>query len=253
MDCLGYSSPLAQLDDAVKILGHYILYGGVLKLRRELAPVVLANVILDRHPHYLEIFPRADSLAYLSLIKPVTQVKSVASLKSDFIFVTKNSHYSDYFEYCDDYKEVWGIIPVGSIKRTAFDRVLLFGEAGQMQPAATSTCLTKLLTYHKLYSEFILESLRLDKLSGKDLEHHPQTMNDFSRRFQLNIYRKMQEWSSVDFAKLIDLLNCLDSKTLNDFIFGDINRSDFMNPKRLFKMLRSRNLTWVNPFFKACF
>lgn len=251
IDCMGYASPLVQLNNAIEILGYYILYGGELLTKKLPPPIAMANILVGKNTSYLEVFPRSNGFAHTIIIKPVAQIDSFSQIKREFNFITKHSHIGQYFESYTSYKELKGIVPVGRISKSAFDRILFFGEAGQIQPTMTSTCLTKLLNYHEQYTAFVTEKVKSDKLKSTDLQKAPQTMNSFSRKFQIEIFREIQKWDSLNFSEFLDLLNCLDSKTLNDFMFDEIHLSQFFDLQKLSRIAKARNFIWIKPLIKS--
>ena len=253
VDCMGHASPLIYLNKSFKFYGYFMLYGGILPLRKGVDPAIMANVSVAKRPQYLEIFPTANNWANVAIIKPVSQIDSLSKLKEDFAFITQKSHYSDYFLESANYQELQGIVSIGSCNRSAMDRILFFGEAGHIQPAATNTCLTKLLMHHKTYSAFIAEQVSTQKLKKCDLLKHPVTINHFSRKLQINFYKEIQKWDSFSFSKFIDLLYCLDDKTLNDFMFDEITPNYFFEASRLWRVIKSGNYIWLKPFLKSLF
>jgi len=253
IDCMGYSSPLIHLGNTTKIRGYHMLYGKVLKLKKDVSPICISNVTIDHKPHYLEVFPKKDDYAYVALMQPVEKITSFDKLIKDFQFITQKSHYSEYFHCTKQDRELGGIVPVGQIKTKAFNRILFYGEASQMHPAASGTCLTKLLINYKEHSRFILKKINTSNLSSQHLGLIPSSSNNFSQKFQLNIYLEMLKWDSLDFKKFVKFLDCLDGKSLNDFLFKDIYISHFFRKEPLLKIIKSRNYIWLKPFFKSIF
>ena len=251
IDCMGYASPLILAKSAMQIVGYHLLYGAVLKTKINTSPVCLANTCISNNPVYLEIFPRSDGNAYVSLIKPLSQINNIHSLKSEFDFITQQSIYSSYFENTSPINELGGIVPVGIIKSGAFDRVFFFGEAAQMNPSATGTCLTMLLKHYKVVAEFLKGKIENSRLTKSDLEKSPIVINKFSRNFQLFLFKEMLTWKSDDFAKFLTLLNHIDNNSINNFLFDQIKISDFFKRENLYSVLKSRNVMWLRPFIKS--
>lgn len=253
VDCMGYSSPLNLALNTVKIYGYHILYGGKVKLKKNINPIALANVMIGNSLSYLEVFPMSDGYANVVLITSVREVKNIDSLKNNFEFIVKKSHYSQYFEPLDinENSYLGGIVPVGKVNRAAHDHILFFGEAGQIHPVATGTCMTKLLKHHKEFSQFIENSINSNKLTKKELLNAPCFTNKFTQRYQLNLYKQMRTWNSQHCSKFLELIECLDHCSMNDFLFNEINYSHFLNKQNLINVLSKKNLSWCTPFFKS--
>jgi hypothetical protein len=251
IDCMGYSSPIVASENLARILGYHHLYGRVIKLKNSMKPVAVDNVILSGRPFYLEVFPRSDGYANVVLIAPAKHTSSVAQLASDFDFIVERSHYAEFFDSSNIGEQLQGIVPIGSLRKTALDRILLFGEAGQVHPAASCTCLTKLLGQYKAVCERIARRMRSNQLSANDLRHVVTRMNAFTERFHQQMFSELSMWRSDKTEPFIELLHCLDQKSLDDFIFREITTKHLLQYETLIRLIRKRNFLWVRPLLKS--
>jgi hypothetical protein len=253
IDCMGYSSPIVSSTNAVHILGYYHLYGRVIKLKKYITPVALDNVILSGQPSYLEVFPRSDGFANVVLIASAKNTNSITKLENDFNFIVERSHYSEFFDNPAVGEKLRGIVPIGKIRKTSLDRILFFGEAGQVHPAASCTCLSKLLAQFRRVSEAILHNVNTDQLRAKDLKSVTVRMNKFSQKLHQSMFTEMSGWRSDRAESFLELLHCIDQKSLDDFIFREITLAHFFQYQNLIRVIQKRNFLWVRPFLKSLF
>jgi hypothetical protein len=253
IDCMGYSSPIVNSTNAVHILGYYHLYGRVIKLKKDITPVALDNVILSGQPSYLEVFPRSDGFANVVLIAPAKNTNSTAKLENDFNFIVERSHYSEFFDNPGAGDKLRGIVPVGKIRKSSLDRILFFGEAGQVHPAASCTCLGKLLGQFRRVSESILHNVNTNQLRAKDLKSIAVRMNKFSQKFHQSMFMEIIGRRSDSAESFLELLHCIDQKSLDDFIFKEITLAHFLQYRNLIRVIQKRNFVWVRPLFRSLF
>lgn len=251
VDCMGFASPIVSGTGSVDILGYHHLYGKVLKLKREITPVAADNVILSDSPALFEVFPRADGKANAVLIAPAASIRSTLTLAQEFNFIVEKSHYSDVLEKLPGGEVLQGVVPVGVVKSAALDRILFFGEAGQLHPAATGTCLTRLLLQYKSVAAGIRRRVDADRLSARDLAELIQPLGRFAAKFHQSMFLEQTISTSSRGKAFIELLACLDQKSVNDLIFGEIRISHFLQPDNLLKVIRKRNFVWLRPLLRA--
>jgi flavin-dependent dehydrogenase len=251
VDCMGFASPIVKASRAVNILGYHHLYGKVLRLKKEITPVAADNVLLSDHLSFFEVFPRSDGNANAVLIAPAETIRSTRTLGQDFSFIVEKSHYSDVLEPLPGGEILQGVVPVGTVRATALNRILFFGEAGQLHPAASGTCLTHLLLQYKSVAETITQKVRAGALSASDLSSVTRRMSNFGVRFHQNMFLEVIRQTSNCGDAFVELLNCLDQKLVNDFLFGDISARRFMRVWKLARLLQQRNFVWARPLLRT--
>ncbi|MBI5021126.1 MAG: hypothetical protein HZB59_06805 [Ignavibacteriales bacterium] len=252
IDCMGYSSPIIYAKGIVQIIGYYILHGKILKLKKDIAPIGLSNVMIDQKPKYLEIFPLSNGEAYSILIVPERSIRSSTNIQKEFEFIINESSYNQYFlNHQSNVQSLWGIIPVGFLRQRALDRIYFFGEAGQLNPGTTATCLTKILYSYKKVAEFISTNLRNNTLTQSDLDRDLSSMNRFNRKYQLHLFQDILNWNSDDFKQLVIGMNDLGDKLVNDIIFGELDPKDIMRFEIISKLLKNKRFFILKPFLKS--
>lgn len=251
VDCMGYSSPLVLAKNMIDIKGYYILYGAKLRIKHPLDPVCLSNVTLDRKPKYLEVFPTSTNEAYTSLIYPTNKLTDSKGLAADFKFIVTKSYYSKYFEGEEVSKRLWGIVPVGKIKRLALDNIFFFGESAQANPAATGTCLTRILLNYKNVVRFLNDRIEKNELNERYLSKSPIVLNQFIRRLQLHAFNDILNWNSDTFSKFISIIDYVDHNLINKFLFGDLTTEDIFTKRRIAALLHPKNFFLAKPLLKS--
>jgi flavin-dependent dehydrogenase len=252
IDCMGYSSPLIYSKNLIKIIGYYFLSGGVLPMQKEINPIGLANISIDHKPKYLEIFPRKNGTAYVSLILADKQIVKSANLKSELDFIIRKSEYSQYFKIDNLlYKHLSGIVPVGIMKKRTLDRIYFFGESAQANPATTATAFTRMLYNYKEISGVLSECILQDHLSQENLDECISPIDEFNRKFQLKLFKNILEWNSDQFLSLILQMNKMDDDLINSIIFSDIHIDRKLLIKYSVDLLKNRNFFILKLFLSS--
>lgn len=253
IDCMGYSSPIVSSTNAVNILGYQHLYGRTMNLIKPINPVALDNVILSETPSYLEVFPKSDRTANVVLIAPARGVSSLERLKSDFNFIMRDTHYAEALSPLPGGQALHGIVPIGIARKRALNRILFYGEAGQIHPAASCACLNKLLLGYKQAASGVMECINSGRLSADDLKDVIPRMSGFAQRFNQNLFRQISRLTSHQAVSFVELVKCLDYNSIDDLIFGEIKPAHFLQIENLVRVAKARNIIWVKPFLRTVF
>lgn len=252
VDCMGYSSPIIYAKHLIRIYGYYILNGSVVNLKKQIEPIGLSNILLSNRPKFLEVFPKSNNQAYVVLIEPEKSIKKNSSLGEEIKFIIEKSEYSQYFEKpSSESRYLYGLIPVGKLRTNALDRIFLFGEAGQMNPAATATCLTQLFYSYKEIASKLLQRLETNQLSKEKLVINTPYFTNGNKKFHLNLFRNILNWTSDDFSKLIYQMNKMDHDLVNQVIFGEINFKSLLNSKNIKNLIVNKNYFVLKPLLKS--
>ena len=253
IDCMGYSSPIVSSANAVNILGYHHLYGRTMKLNKPINPVAVDNVLISGAPSYLEVFPKSDGTANVVLIAPAKGISSLERLESDFNFIVSDTHYREVLSPLHGGEALRGVVPIGKVRKRALDRILFYGEAGQIHPAASCTCLNKLLLGYKEAASRVKQRIDSGRVSADDLKDVIPRLSGFAQRFNQNLFKQMSRLTSHQGAAFVELLQCLDHKSLDDLIFGEIRPTHFVQITNLLRVAKAKNTLWVAPFLRTVF
>lgn len=253
IDCMGYSSPIVNAANAVNILGYQHLYGRVMNLTKPINPVAADNVIVSGRPSFLEVFPKSDGTANVVLIAPAKGTSSMDQLKRDFNFIVRDTHYSDILSPTNDGDALHGIVPIGKIRRRSLERILFYGEAGQVHPAASCTCLNQLLLGYKRAASNLRQRIDSDRLSANDLKDVVPRAGGFAQAFHRNLFKQLSQLTSHQAVSFVKLAQCLDQQSVDDLIFGEVGPAHFLQIGNLFRVAKARNTVWVKPLFQTVF
>jgi hypothetical protein len=248
---MGFSSPIIRSSGAVNILGYHHLYGKVVRLKEAIAPIAADNVIISDNISLFEVFPRADGTANAVLIAPASTVRPGRSLGQDFNFIIEKSHYSRILEHLPGSDVLQGVVPVGAVKTRSLDRIVFFGEAGQLHPASTGTCLNRLLIQYKAVATKLVARVRSGDLSARDLSDVTVPLRSFAARFHQNMFQEQVRATSGRGEAFVELLNCIDDKSIDDFIFGELSPRQFLRWASLIELARKRNFVWLKPLLRT--
>ncbi|HEX6178759.1 MAG TPA: hypothetical protein VF057_10405, partial [Thermoanaerobaculia bacterium] len=245
LDCMGYASPIVHAKDVARTLGYYLLYGATFRQSTFLVPVALHNMMLSAHPGYIEAFPTSDGHLHLVLIVPAQQLRSTSDLKADFSFIVSKSPYAKHIDspVSPERRFLGGIVPVGRMRRTSLDHMFFYGEAGQVNPAASATALTRMLLDHRAVADHLSACLNANALSAADLARRTHAVGIFNQRLQRALFRSILRWKSDDFKRVIEeLIRIDDTRLVNSLVFGDLPE-DWMSIAALAKRLMKHRST----------
>ncbi|MDB5584769.1 MAG: Lycopene beta and epsilon cyclase [Bradyrhizobium sp.] len=251
IDCMGFSSPIIRSSGAVSILGYHHLYGRVVRLKEAIAPIAADNVIISDNISLFEVFPRADGTANAVIIAPASTIRPHRSLAQDFNFIVEKSHYSRILEHLPGGDVLQGVVPVGIVKTKALDRIVFFGESGQLHPASTGTCLNRLLLQYKAVATKLVAQVRSGDLRARDLRDATIPLRSFAARFHQNMFLEQLRATSGRGEAFVELLNCIDQKSIDDFVFGELSPRQFLRWGNLIALARRRNFVWLKPLLRT--
>ena len=224
VDCMGFGSPLVGAKDVATITGYYVLYGEHVTLNAPARPIALDNVVIHRHPTFFELFPTAEGTAHAALILPARQLAAHRSLEQEFAFICSKSHYAPLIRANagSGRRTYQGIIPVGRLHTPCLDRIVFFGEAGQVNPAASATGLSRMLHTFQDLANGIEDCLRRDTLRREDLlRATPPYLTRMNRVFQESVFESLLTYTSDDFLRLVQDLAHYPSDVVSNLVFGD--------------------------------
>jgi 2-polyprenyl-6-methoxyphenol hydroxylase-like FAD-dependent oxidoreductase len=225
IDCMGVESPIIYAKNVVDILGFYLLYGATFQLQGTITPVALHNLILSHQPGWVEAFPTSQGQLHLILIVPTRQLRPASDLKADFTFIaTKSPYAANIVSPTTDRQFLGGIVPVARMRRRAIDRVFFYGEAGQVNPAASATALTRMLYNYRAVARHLSDCLRRDQLSGSALSTNPtHDVSPLNQRIQRALFRGILRWNSDDYLQIVrELIRLDDTAFANHLMFGGL-------------------------------
>jgi 2-polyprenyl-6-methoxyphenol hydroxylase-like FAD-dependent oxidoreductase len=225
IDCMGVGSPIIYAKGIVDVLGFYLLHGATFPLRERIAPVVLHNLMLSHQPGWIEAFPTADDQLHLVLIVPTSNLRPASDLKADFTFIATRSPYARCIDASGRGRRfLGGVVAVARMRRRAMNRVFFFGEAGQVNPAASATALTRMLYNHRAIAAHLTECLRGDDMTAAALcRHRAPAVSPFNERLQRALFRSILRWNSDDYLLIVqELIAMNDPVFVNHLMFGDM-------------------------------
>jgi flavin-dependent dehydrogenase len=254
IDCMGYSSPIIQAKNAIDIYGYYLLYGATFCQTAPMVPVALHNMMLSAHPGYIEAFPTANNRLHLVLIVPVQQLRPMSDLRGDFTIITTKSRYAHHIDASASAERhfLGGIVPVGRMRKRALERIFFFGEAGQVNPAASATALTRMLLAHRAIATHLSECLAANDLSAGALAEATNPVGPFNQRLQRALFRSILRWKSDDFQRVVEELSCLNEpRLINALVFGDVPEEWGEIATMMRRLLHAKSKTLFAAFLRA--
>lgn len=223
IDCMGFGSPIVGAKGIATIKGYYIVHGCEVRVKEGVRPIGLDNVVINKCPAFFELFPTSNGTAHAAIILPSRKYKPDRSIKSELLFILRKSHYAEQviWEPSEPRKNYFGIVPVGHLHTPALDRIAFFGEAGQSNPAATATALTRMLLVYQDLAESIALCVKHDTLSRRDLTRSmPGSMTGMNRAFQEILFDSLLTFNSDDFRGLVHEMKEYPADIVNDMIFA---------------------------------
>lgn len=226
IDCMGFGSPLVGAKNIATITGYYLLHGCEVPVNQNVRPIALDNVVINRNPAFFELFPTSRATAHAAIILPSRRYKAERSLQKEFSFILNKSHYAEQIRDPRGASEraYFGIVPVGHLYQPALDRIIFFGEAGQANPAASATGLTRMLRTYRELASGLERCLKADRLDQKSLlAAIPSYMTPMNRAFQESLFESLLTFDSDRFRRLVEELKTYPDKTVNDLLFAEFD------------------------------
>jgi hypothetical protein len=223
IDCMGFGSPIVGAKGIATIKGYYIVHGCEVRVKNGVRPIGLDNVFINKCPAFFELFPTSNGTAHAAIILPSRKYKPGRSIKSELQFILRKSHYAEQiiWDPSESRKNYFGIVPVGRLRTPALDRIAFFGEAGQSNPAATATALTRMLLVYQELAESIAVCLKQDTLSRRDLTRSmPPSMTRMNRVFQEILFDSLLTFNSDDWRCLVNEMKDYPADIVNDMVFA---------------------------------
>lgn len=223
IDCMGFGSPIVGAKGIATIKGYYIVHGCEVGVKNTVRPIGLDNVVINQNPAFFELFPTSKETAHSAIILPSRKYKPGRSIKSELLFILRKSHYAEQIIWgpSDTKRTYFGIVPVGRLHTPALDRIAFFGEAGQSNPAATATALTRMLLVYGELAESVALCLKQDTLSRRHLTRAmPASMTPMNRVFQEILFDSLLRFNSDDFRRLVYEMKDYPPDLVNDMIFA---------------------------------
>ena len=247
IDCMGYASPIIYAKGVIDILGYYLLYGATFQATRTIDPIGLHNLSISAKPRYIEAFPTNDNRLHLILIMPTGSIAPTSTLREEFSFIINRSPYRNVIHAPQGGSEfLGGIIPVGILRRQALDRIFFFGEAGQSNPAATATALTRMLYTYKSIASLLSAKLASDHLMARDLQGKEfDPISHFDRQLQVALFRDILIWNSDKFREIVqEMIRTDNHDIVNGIMFGDLFAPAYLGLGSIYRLLarRSKNI-----------
>lgn len=220
---MGSNSPIVHSHRLLSVYGYYCIAGSIVNLYRNINPIALHNISINKNPRYLEFFPLNNNTAYSILIMPVSSIVSFEQLYNEFKISLRSNDYCDIVDSNSLSNKLHGIITVGKLKATALNRILFFGEASQIQPAISATAVHNILMNLDKITYTINSLLEKDNLSAKSLYNVYYSNSRFNRNLQRKLFKKLITLNSYEFKKMLASLSTLPEGTLESLIFADID------------------------------
>jgi len=131
--------------------------------------------------------------------------------------------------------------------------MFFFGEAGQFNPAASATALTRLLHTYRETAARLSQRLSEDRLSASDLgKARLAPLSPLNERIQRALFRDILTWNSDGFAAVIqELKRTGDSELVNDLMFGTVCYSRALTPKRIMRLAANRSRFLARTFLRG--
>lgn len=254
IDCMGHASPIVAAKSLLEVKGYYLLLNAVVPLAREFPEIALYNLALASRPSFFEAFYTSDGHAHVAIIAPSRTPVFTRPLRDDLLFALNQSSYAENFVVDEKRLSLSrGVVPVGRMRTRALDRVVFFGEAGQTNPASSSTTLTRILLCHKGFASALAALLEADRLTARDLGGiGAKSMPAFSREFQLHLFDDILRWTSDGWRELVREMSVMPPQMLVDAIFADLRLRDVLTVPVLSAMFRNRCGHFFRNGVKAC-
>ncbi|MFH2021005.1 MAG: lycopene cyclase family protein [archaeon] len=218
IDCSGVESKLAK--DIYDREFYCPTYGGIYNYRIKDEEICLVKAAMRGPPAvFLSIYPMNKSQVVVYTDEYLTRKKNPLLLKKDHELNINNSHLKDKLKGKKMVREVYGIIPMGSMKKNSLDNIFFFGDSSLVGAPIVGSGFTNIILHSHAIADHLTEKLASKKLTEKDLEFKYNEKERMNRDLLmlLNVFLIYAKPDQID--SLFECLKLLGNKTLVDTLF----------------------------------
>lgn len=226
IDCSGLESLLITKYEVYDKNIYYPVYGGVYDISLKGKDICAGELMSSDFPlSWIETFPINNSQSIIYTFQYINKKIDPMSLKSVHDYQIKNCYLKNELVNKKMVREIYGIIPMGQIKRHSADNIFFFGDSSLIASPMIGSGFTNIIQHYKKFANHLSEKLTKNTLKEKDLNYSYSEMELINRNIQIIIGTILVYSKSGDIDFFIDVIKSIPHKTLADVIFlrMDIN------------------------------
>lgn len=224
IDCTGIESPLAAQHNVIDRRYYCPVYGEILTskqtdlIKLEDSYVLIAPKFKGRPLILYETFPvsKRDNTIVMYTFQYLLHKDDPHDLKNKHLINKQEYEIKNHTGKLITTKEVYGIIPLGSTKKTAVDRIFFFGDT---DGPVTAFGFSMIMSTFKNCARHISDCLEGDTLDEKHLNISHSWKEKLNRDFQNLFSTILIHATSQQTDYLLKRIQGLKNKAFIDFIF----------------------------------
>jgi len=228
IDCTGINSKITKKYKIYERVFYLPVYGGIYNLTLKDEDVCLIDAIIKVFPlKLLEFFPVSKKSIVFYTFQYLKNKKDPFMLRKDHIFNVKNCLIKEKMKGIRPSKEIYGIIPVGMMKKHCVNNIFFFGDTCLIGAPLIGTGFTNILQHYKKYARHISNCLKNDTLSEKELEYRFSETELINRNFQSIIGSLFLHIRQDEYDLIVEILNSLPNRIILRLLFLRLKVPDY--------------------------
>mgnify|MGYP001571471545 CR=1 FL=1 len=224
IDCSGIDSKLTTKNQIYDKIFYLPVYGGVYNVSLTNKEVCIAEIMTNDFPlNLLEVFPANKDQALIYTFQYSKENIDPKSLKAIHEYQIKNCYLKDELKGKKMVREVYGMIPMGEVKKNAVDNIFFFGDTDLMGSPIAGTGFTNIIQHYRKIAKHLSEKLLNNTLKEKELNYLFDKQEQVNRDIQTIIGLILINSKPEQIKIFFDMLEALSNKVIANTIFLRLN------------------------------
>lgn len=230
IDCSGYKSKLTKRFDVFDKIYYFTVYGGIYNKTLKEDEYRFGGAIFKRFPvPFFEVFPLSKKSFVLYTFEFVNYRKNPFRLKNVHEENVRQGYLSKRLSGVKKAKDIYGIIPMGRMKKHAVDNIFFFGDTSLIGAPFGGTGFTTILQHYKKFSKHISKNIKAGTLTEKDLVYNFSEEELLNRDLEVITGMFLVNAKPQDLYLIFELLKGLSQKQFWDFVFLRLSLKDVLH------------------------
>jgi len=220
IDCSGVDSTLTTRYKLYNKIFYYPVYGGIYDVSLKNKDIYIGEIMTSDYPiNWLETFPITENQTLIYTFQYLKESIDPKVLKPIHQYQIKNCYLKNELKGKKMVREVYGVIPMGEVKKTAVDNIFFFGDTDLIGSPLAGSGFTNIIQHYKKIAEHISNNLTKNTLKEKDLNYTFSKIEQINRDIQTIIGLILINAKSKQVGLFFDMLKTFPNKVIVDTIF----------------------------------
>jgi len=224
IDCSGVNSPLVAKHELNDKIFYNPVYGGIYDVRSGESDNFAAEIVTTDYPiSWFETFPANKDQTLVYTFQYTNNPVEPLSLKPIHEYQIKNCHLKDKLKGKKMVREVYGIIPMGSMKKNAVNGIFFFGDTNLIGAPLAGTGFTNIIQHYKKIAKHLSINLTNSTLKEENLNYTYDRTEQINRDIQSIIGMILINARLEEVGLFFDLIKDLPDRITANMIYLRLN------------------------------